>query len=86
MNPDARIAVIEDDESTRRALLRQLSSAGLNVAGFSSAVDFVHAPDHSLFDCVVLDVQLPMMDGLQLQTEAQAGLALRIDRLHHRSW
>ena len=69
MNQDTKVAVIEDDESMRRALARQLSSAGFYVVGFGSAADFLHSPDHLLVDCVVADVQLPMMDGLQLQEE-----------------
>ncbi len=74
MNHDTKVAVVEDDESTRRALTRQLSSAGFYVVGFGSAADFVHAPGHDLFDCVVVDVQLPMMDGLQLQAELKRDL------------
>ncbi|HEV3109780.1 MAG TPA: response regulator [Candidatus Binataceae bacterium] len=73
MNHEASIAVVEDDESVRRALLRQFSSAGFHAVGFGSAADFKHAA-HDLFDCVVLDVQLPMMDGLQLQAELKRDL------------
>lgn len=69
MNHDLRIAVVEDDESTRRALLRQLGSAGFQVVGFGCAADFVAAASRQQVDCVVADVYLPMMDGLQLQTE-----------------
>jgi FixJ family two-component response regulator len=73
MNHEASIAVVEDDESVRRALLRQFSSAGFHAVGFGSAADFKYAA-HDLFDCVVLDVQLPMMDGLQLQAELKRDL------------
>jgi two-component system, LuxR family, response regulator FixJ len=69
MNRDTTIAVIEDDESMRRALLRQLTSAGFEAMGFGSAAEFMRAPEHRTVDCVVADVQLPMMDGLQLQAE-----------------
>jgi FixJ family two-component response regulator len=74
VNPNTSIAVVEDDESTRRALLRQLASAGFHAVGFGSAADFVRAPNHELFDCVVLDVQLPAMNGLQLQAELKRDL------------
>ncbi len=67
MTQDTKVAVVEDDDSMRRALVRQLSSAGFQVVGFGSGADFLHSPDHLLIDCVVMDVQLPMMDGLQLQ-------------------
>jgi FixJ family two-component response regulator len=69
VNQDTKVAVIEDDESMRRALMRQLGSAGFYVVGFGCAADFLHSLDHLLVDCVVADVQLPMMDGLQLQEE-----------------
>jgi FixJ family two-component response regulator len=69
VNHDTRIAVVEDDESMRRALLRQLSSAGFQAVGFGSAAEFVRAPEHAQVDCIVADVHLPMMDGLQLQME-----------------
>jgi FixJ family two-component response regulator len=69
LNQVIRIAVVEDDESMRRALMRQLSSAGFQSIGFESAADFVRTTDHRLVDCVVADVHLPMMDGLQLQAE-----------------
>ena len=63
------IAVIEDNESTRRALVRQINSAGFRIVDFASAVDFLNAPERFTVDCVVADMHLPMMDGLQLQEE-----------------
>lgn len=65
----AAIAVIEDNESTRRALVRQINSAGFRIVDFASAVDFLNAPERFTVDCVVADMHLPMMDGLQLQEE-----------------
>ena len=63
------IAIIEDNESTRKALVRQISTAGFSIVDFASAPDFLHAPERFTVDCVVADVHLPMMDGLQLQEE-----------------
>lgn len=63
------IAVIEDNESTRRALVRQINSAGFRIVDFASALDFLNAPERFTVDCVIADVHLPMMDGLQLQEE-----------------
>ena len=74
MNQDTRIAVVEDDESMRRALVRQLSSAGFQVVDFGSGADFLDSSDHLLVDCVVLDVHLPMMDGLQVQEKLKRAL------------
>ena len=72
-NPGA-IAVIEDNESTRRAFARQIKSAGFKIVDFASAIDFLNAPERFTVDCVVADVHLPMMDGLQLQEELRRTL------------
>lgn len=65
----APIAVIEDHESTRKALVRQISSAGFRVVDFASPLDFLNSPERVTVDCVLADVHLPMMDGLKLQEE-----------------
>lgn len=75
MTQDTKVAVVEDDDSMRRALVRQLSSAGFHVVGFGSGADFLHSPDHLLIDCVVVDVHLPMMDGLQVQEQLKRVMA-----------
>jgi FixJ family two-component response regulator len=69
MNDVIKVGVIEDDGSVRRALERLLASAGFSVAGYGSAEDFLAAPDCRALDCIVADVQLPRINGLQLQTE-----------------
>lgn len=75
MEPEAvSIAVIEDHDSTRRALARQIRSAGFHVFDFPSAIDFLRAPERDTVHCVVADVHLPLMDGLRLQEELRATL------------
>jgi len=64
-----RVAVIEDDESARQALSFQLRTAGFEVAAYTSAEEVLSASDAREFDCVVADVYLPKMNGLQLQEE-----------------
>jgi len=64
-----RVAVIEDDESARQALSFQLRTAGFEVAAYTSAEEILGASDAKEFDCVVADVYLPKMNGLQLQEE-----------------
>jgi FixJ family two-component response regulator len=64
-----RVAIIEDDERVRKALVFQLRSAGLEVAAYSSAEELLDAVDTKEFDCVVADIFLPRMNGLQLQEE-----------------
>src|SRR6266851_6422549 len=64
-----RVAVVDDDERLRQALVFQLGTAGFQVAPYSSAEEFLNVPDASAFDCVVADLLLPRMNGLQLQEE-----------------
>jgi FixJ family two-component response regulator len=64
-----RVAVIEDDDSVRQALSFQLRTAGFEVAAYSSAEELLEASDAKQFDCVVADIYLPKMNGLQLQEE-----------------
>jgi FixJ family two-component response regulator len=64
-----RVAVIEDDDSVRQALSFQLRTADFEVAAYSSAEELFEASDAKQFDCVVADVYLPKMNGLQLQEE-----------------
>jgi len=64
-----RVAVIEDNERLRQALFFQLSTAGFEVAPYSSAEELLEAVDAKEFDCVVADIYLPRMNGLQLQEE-----------------
>jgi len=60
------IAVVDDDESIRRALYRLLRTAGLAVATFASAHEFLEAMRRQVFACLVLDVYLGRMSGLDL--------------------
>ena len=76
---DAMIFVVDDDASMREALQRLLRSVGLQVTTFASAREFL---DHRGADgpgCLVLDVRLPGVSGLELQHElAAAQMALPI--------
>lgn len=60
------IAVIEDDESVRRALERQIRAAGYRCEGFPTAESFVAVAHGYRTACVVCDIHLPGMSGLQL--------------------
>jgi two-component system response regulator FixJ len=63
------VAVVEDDERMRHALLFQLGTAGCQVAAYDSAENFFEASAAKEFDCVVADIYLPRMNGLKLQEE-----------------
>jgi FixJ family two-component response regulator len=63
---DLEIAVIDDDESFRVALVESLSSLGYGADGYASAEDYIRAIEDKLFDCVVTDIHMPGTSGLDL--------------------
>jgi FixJ family two-component response regulator len=60
------IAVIDDDESFRRALVESLDSLGYGARGFASADEFIAMEADALCNCVITDVHMPGMSGLDL--------------------
>ncbi len=71
------ISVVDDDESVRKSLQRLLRTMGFEVRTFSSALEFL---DHGPLDnhgCVIVDVRMPEMSGLELQKRlSEAGISL----------
>ena len=65
--PEAIVFVVDDDESVRKSLGRLLRSAGLTVETFASAQQFLDRPCAGVPSCLVLDVRLPGLSGLDLQ-------------------
>lgn len=63
----AIVFVVDDDPSIRGAVVRFLKSVGLQVEGFGSAEEFLERQIHSIPSCVVLDVCIPGIDGLEVQ-------------------
>jgi FixJ family two-component response regulator len=61
------VFVVDDDASVRKALSRLLASVGLRVEAFSSAADFLTRAPHGEHGCILLDVKMPAMNGLELQ-------------------
>ena len=61
------VAVVEDDESYRVALQRLLKSAGLSVLAFASAEDFLNSGQQRETGCLIADIRMPGMSGLDLQ-------------------
>lgn len=61
------IAIIDDDQSVQRSLKRLIASFGLRVEGFGSAEEFVQSRHLHDTVCLVLDVRLPGMSGVELQ-------------------
>jgi FixJ family two-component response regulator len=61
------VYVVDDDESIRKALKRLLRSLGYHAVTFESAEDFMEATSCRGKGCLVLDIRLPGMTGLDLQ-------------------
>jgi FixJ family two-component response regulator len=61
------IAVIDDDQTFRKALIESLCSLGYGARGFASAEDFIAEDGETSFDCVITDVQMPGMSGFDLK-------------------
>jgi FixJ family two-component response regulator len=75
----AAVHVVEDDDSVRAALCWLCESAGHSVAAHASAEKFLAAYDPRQPGCLVLDMRLPGMNGLELQDElARRALTLPI--------
>lgn len=66
------VAVVEDDESYRAAVQRLLKSAGLSVRSFASAEDFLKSGQQQETGCLIADIRMPGMSGLDLQAKLNA--------------
>ena len=67
------ISVVDDDESVREALESLLRSAGFKAEVFASAEQFLRSDRAREVDCLIADVRMPGMDGLELQRQLAAG-------------
>lgn len=67
--PDRIVYVIDDDKAVRKSLTFLLRTAGHTVEAFPSAAAFLGAYDPERRGCLVLDVRMPQMTGLDLQQE-----------------
>ena len=73
------VFVVDDDASVRESLKELLESVGLRVEAFESADVFLANRQPDAASCLVLDVRLPGLSGLQFQTElTKAGISLPI--------
>jgi FixJ family two-component response regulator len=66
------ISVIDDDESVRRTTTRLIESFGFRAAAFESAESFLSSGHLNDTSCLIVDVQMPGMNGLQLQSQLAA--------------
>jgi FixJ family two-component response regulator len=61
------VAIVDDDEPLREALGSVLKAAGYSIDTFASAEEFLNFPSRDQIACLILDVRLPGMSGLELQ-------------------
>jgi FixJ family two-component response regulator len=66
------IAVVDDDQSVRDAVTNLFRSMGFPAVAFASAEEFLNSDSLDKTSCIVLDVQMPGMGGLSLQSHLAA--------------
>jgi len=79
MKAKRMVYIVDDDDAVRDSLGFQLEAAGCTVKSFSSGLDFLRQAPNLAPGCVILDVRMPEMDGLELQsrlTELSLGFAI----------
>jgi FixJ family two-component response regulator len=73
------IAIVDDDEPLREALGSVLKAAGFLIDTFASAEEFLDSPRRQEITCLILDVRLPGMSGIELQRKlSESGCTIPI--------
>jgi FixJ family two-component response regulator len=67
------ISVVDDDESVREAVCGLLRSVGFTTKAFASDEEFLASDQRKIADCLVLDVRMPGMSGIELQRQLVVG-------------
>jgi FixJ family two-component response regulator len=68
----ALLAIVDDDESIRAAIGSLFRSMGFRTELFGGGADFLASPNLRRFSCLILDLHMPGMDGLELQRQLAA--------------
>ena len=66
------VAIVDDDRSVQSALKDLMESTGLSAWGFGSAEEFLESDQRNQTACLVADIRLPGMSGLELQAKLKA--------------
>lgn len=67
MDTTTCVYIVEDDDAVRDSLALMLGSIGRKVASFASADEFLKAYSQTMAGCIVLDIRMPGMNGMELQ-------------------
>ena len=79
MNDNRIVHLVDDEEAIRKSAGFVLSRAGYKVQPYSSGVEFLKHAKHAPLGCVLLDVRMPEMDGLEVQsTMAERGINMPV--------
>ena len=70
--PDPVVCIVDDDESVRKALSRLIGSLGLRAEAYASPEEFLGRAVDDEIACLLLDIQLPGMDGFELRDRTVA--------------
>lgn len=71
-NDQRHVSVVDDDEAVRDSIQFLLETAGFNVTPFGSAADFLAGQERGAQGCVLLDLQMPHVGGLELMRKLGA--------------
>ncbi|MBN1341751.1 MAG: response regulator transcription factor [Phycisphaerae bacterium] len=74
MESEPTVFVVDDDAYVRDGLEEVVKSIGLAVESYASAEDFLEAYDPNRPGCLILDVRMPGIDGIELQQKLKAGV------------
>jgi FixJ family two-component response regulator len=66
------VAIVDDDDSMRSALQGLLRAVGLPAQAFASAEEFLNSGQQHHFACLIADIRMPGMSGLELQAQLNA--------------
>jgi FixJ family two-component response regulator len=77
MNSDPTVFLVDDDDAVRVSLARLFSASGLQVRSYSRAKEYLSDSDVDCPGCLVLDLRMPEIDGLELQAALRDGASSR---------